>query len=116
MQVLRGHDDSVVEDQPPILEHLKHSLEEHGAETICLSSAREALAILAEQSRPIEILLSDIGLPEMDGYQLIRAIREDLASTPEVLPAIAVSAFARDEDRARSILYGFQAQIGRAHV
>jgi CheY-like chemotaxis protein len=47
----------------------------------------------------------------MDGYQLIRVIREELGLTAKALPAIAVSAFARDEDRARSMADGYQAHI-----
>jgi CheY-like chemotaxis protein len=47
----------------------------------------------------------------MDGYQLIRVIRQELSLTAESLPAIAVSAFARDEDRVRSTGNGYQAHI-----
>ena len=111
-QPLAGRTILVVEDQPSILEHLKQCLEEHGAATICVSSAHAAVRVL--RSRPsseVELLLSDLGLPEMDGYQLIRVIREELGLTAKALPAIAVSAFARDEDRARSMADGYQAHI-----
>lgn len=111
-QPLVGHTILVVEDQPSILEHLKQCLEEHGATAICVSSADAALkALQGHKSAPVALLLSDLGLPEMDGYQLIRTIRDELRLTAEMLPAIAVSAFARDEDRARSIVHGYQAHI-----
>jgi CheY-like chemotaxis protein len=113
-QPLAGRSILVIEDQTPILEHLKHSLEEHGAETLCVSSAREALAVLRSQA--VDLVMSDLGLPEMDAYQLIRAIREELNFSAQALPAIAVSAFAREEDRVRSILHGYQAHIIKPYL
>jgi PAS domain S-box-containing protein len=111
-QPLAGRTILVVEDQPSILEHLKQCLEEHGAATVCVSSAHEVVGVLrGSPSSEVELLLSDLGLPEMDGYQLIRVIREELGITAKALPAIAVSAFARDEDRARSMEDGYQAHI-----
>jgi PAS domain S-box-containing protein len=115
-QPLAGRTILVVEDQVSILEHLKHSLEEYGAATLCVGSAQEALAVLREsRSRPVDLLVSDLGLPAMDGYQLIRAIRDELGCTPHALPAIAVSAFAREEDQVRSIVSGFQAHITKPY-
>ena len=56
-------------------------------------------------------MISDLGLPEMDGYDLIREIRGGLAISPEQLPAIALSGYASDDDRARSLANGFQLHL-----
>ena len=73
-------------------------------------SAQEALRILAV-STP-DVLVSDVGMPEMDGYQLIRQLR---ASEPKGrrLPALALAAFARAEDRKRVMLAGYQAHLAK---
>jgi CheY-like chemotaxis protein len=57
-------------------------------------------------------LISDVGMPEMDGYQLMRALR---AVEPRVgrIPALALTAFARAEDRKRSLLAGYQAHLAK---
>jgi len=58
------------------------------------------------------VLISDVGMPEMDGYQLMRALR---AGEPRVgrIPALALTAFARAEDRKRSLLAGYQAHMAK---
>jgi PAS domain S-box-containing protein len=113
---LAGFTILVVEDQPSILEHLKQSLEEHGASTIAVTSALAALNVLRGRAlSQVDLLLSDLGLPQMDGYQLIRTIREQLNLTAERLPAIAITAFARDEDRSRSRSVGYQAHISKPY-
>ena len=69
------------------------------------SSTEQALAI-ARREHP-HVLLSDIGMPGTDGYQLIRELRRG-GST---IPAVALTAFARSEDRTRALLAGFQAHV-----
>jgi PAS domain S-box-containing protein len=110
-QPLAGKTILVVEDQPAILEHLKQTLEEHGARVMTASSAGPALEILRDASQRPDFLVSDLGLPGIDGYQLIRMVRQELRLSDKALPAIAVSAFAREEDRVRSLLSGYQAHI-----
>lgn len=113
---LAGYTILVVEDQPSILEHLKQSLEEHGAATVAVTSAQAALNVLRGPTAPqVDLLLSDLGLPQMDGYQLIRIIREQMNLPAEQLPAIAITAFARDEDRLRSRSLGYQAHISKPY-
>jgi CheY-like chemotaxis protein len=68
-------------------------------------SADAALALLDEQS--FDALLSDIGMPRKDGYEFIRDVRR----AGHRLPAAALTAFARSEDRTRALLYGYQAHI-----
>ena len=60
------------------------------------------------------MLLSDIGLPEMDGYELLRHLREHEATTKlDPVPAIAVTAFAREEDRNQALEAGFQHYLSK---
>ena len=60
-----------------------------------------------------ELLLSDIGLPDMDGYQLIRRIRGQSDAAIRDIPAIAVTAFARPEDRERALHEGFNGHVAK---
>ena len=60
-----------------------------------------------------DILLSDIGMPDMDGYELIRRARALDASRTGPLPAIAITAYARPEDRQRSLLAGFHMHLSK---
>ncbi|HEX2644758.1 MAG TPA: response regulator, partial [Thermoanaerobaculia bacterium] len=85
----------LVDDQKDALEAVRRLLIESGAAVSTATSAQEALELLREQ-RP-HVLLSDIGMPGMDGYQLIREVRERLGLTGAELPAAAFTAFARLE-------------------
>jgi PAS domain S-box-containing protein len=99
----------VVEDEPDAADFVKQLLENHGAEVALAASAREALEILT--ANHTDILISDIGLPEMDGYQLMERVRHmDLASGRGI-PAVALTAYARAEDRTRALLAGYQAHV-----
>jgi CheY-like chemotaxis protein len=98
----------LVEDEPDTLEYLQRLLEEHGGVIFAARSASEALALFRRE-RP-EMLISDIGLPEMDGYDLMQQIRREY---DETIPAIALTAYARSEDRTRAFLAGFQAHIAK---
>jgi CheY-like chemotaxis protein len=84
-------------------------LEESGACACGASTAVEALAAL-EASRP-DVLVSDIGLPEVDGYELIRRVRAGTPAGASDVPAVALTAFARPEDRARALGAGFQGHL-----
>lgn len=74
------------------------------------SSAAEALAII-EQVQP-HVLITDIGMPEQDGYDFIKELRLR-GHTPQTLPAIALTAFAYGSDRERALLEGFQAHVAK---
>ncbi len=84
-------------------------LTQAGASVKAVGSVREALKLL-EGERP-DVLVSDIDLSDEDGFSLIRQIRQDEAANGGFLPAVALTGFARAEDRARSIASGFQAHV-----
>ena len=100
----------VVDDEADARELLQRVLEDQGASVTVFDSAQAALAALAS-SRPA-VLVSDVGMPDMDGYQLVRSLR---ASEPREsrVPALALTAFARAEDRKRALLAGFQAHLAK---
>ena len=98
----------VVEDDDDARQLTRRILSEAGATVIEASSADDAVAQM-QTCRP-NILLSDIGMAREDGYQLLRRLRQ-LGHGPDVLPAIALTAFARDTDRDSAIAAGFQAHL-----
>jgi CheY-like chemotaxis protein len=99
-----------VDDDRDTLEVVAELLNLRGAEVLPAASAAEALEAL-ERFRP-DVLVSDIGMPERDGYDLIRDIRE-LGHGPADLPAVAVTAFAAPEDRRRALAAGFQVHLAK---
>ncbi|HZV94196.1 MAG TPA: ATP-binding protein, partial [Caldimonas sp.] len=106
---LEGIHAFIVDDEQDAREVLRRVLEDQGARVTAFSSAEDVLATL-ETSRP-SILISDVGMPGMDGYQLIRALRA--AHPGDRLPALALTAFARAEDRKRSLVAGYQAHLAK---
>jgi PAS domain S-box-containing protein len=101
----------IVDDEPDGRALMARILEGRGARTTCASSAPEALAALA--SERFDILLSDVGMPDLDGYELIRRVRALDASRTGPIPAIAITAYARPEDRQRSLLAGFHMHLSK---
>jgi len=102
----------VVDDEADGRALIARILEDQGALPTCASDAVEALQYLA--SDRFDLLLSDIGMPDMDGYELIRKIRaRELSSSEDHLPAVAVTAYARPEDRQRSLLAGYQMHLAK---
>jgi len=99
----------VVDDEPDARQLIRRVLEDCDAEVAVAGSAAEAMALL-EGARP-DILVSDIGMPDRDGYDLIRQVRGRLAA--KALPAVALTAFARSEDRRRALLAGFQTHVAK---
>ncbi|MEW5856113.1 MAG: ATP-binding protein, partial [Cyanobacteriota bacterium] len=107
--VLEGLQVLVVDDETDSRDFLAIALEQYGAKVTPVASAQEALLAL-QQVKP-NVLVSDIGMPDEDGYTLIRKIR---AMTPEQggqIPAVALTAYARSEDCDRAILAGFQRHV-----
>ena len=76
-----------------------------------VASGAEALDVLKRQS--FDILVSDIGMPDLDGYELMRLARSLDTSRKGPIPAIAVTAYARAEDRQRSLLAGYQMHLAK---
>jgi PAS domain S-box-containing protein len=101
----------VVDDANDALQLLTRALENAGLTVSTASSAQSALARLSEQR--VDVLVSDIGMPDMDGYDLIRRLRASTDLAMSTLPAIAVSAYARDEDRERALAAGYQMHIAK---
>ncbi|PTL76217.1 response regulator [Vitiosangium sp. GDMCC 1.1324] len=101
----------VVDDEPDTRELIGLVLAEHHAEVRTVGSAAEALAELA-RFRPM-VLVSDIGMPEEDGYSLIQKVRRLPRDQGGVVPALALTAFARAEDRTRAILEGYQMHLAK---
>ncbi len=98
-----------VDDDPDARELLTVLLAEYGAEVLTVASAAEVLANL-ESFQP-DVLVSDIGMPEVDGYTLIQQIRTLTPEKGGQIPAIALTAFARVEDSQRAINSGYQRHV-----
>ena len=100
----------VIEDDQDTRDLIRRLLESHRAHVVVAATAPEALEVL-QRDRP-DMIVSDIGLPDVDGYELIRRIRgldDALAQTP----AVALTAFARFEDRTRALAAGFNAHVAK---
>ena len=101
----------VVDDEPDARELVAHVLGGCGANVHIVDSAAAALRALP-RLRP-DVLISDIGMPEADGYQLIRAVRALPAAEGGATPAIALTAFARTEERTRALIAGYQLHVAK---
>ena len=101
----------VVDDDSDTRELIAHLLGDRGVDVHIASSAAEALPLL-ERLLP-DLLLSDIGMPERDGYELIADVRRLAASKGGRVPAIALTAFARSEDRTRAMMAGYQVHVSK---
>ncbi len=101
----------VVDDQPDARELVARVLQDCNARVLTAGSAEDALA-LVERERP-HVLVSDIGMPDVDGYELLRRVRALGEARGGKLPAIALTAFARSEDRTRALRAGFLVHVSK---
>jgi CheY-like chemotaxis protein len=101
----------VVDDQEDARDLLSATLEQYGAQVIAADSAAAALAEI-ERHAP-HVVLSDIGMPREDGYELIRRLRGRPPGAGGEIPAIAVTAYASIADRAAALIAGYQAHIAK---
>jgi PAS domain S-box-containing protein len=101
----------VVEDDLDALDLLAIDLREHGAGVVGVSSASEALELLQEEH--FDLLISDIGMADTDGYSFIKQIREQEGTGGEHIPAIALTAYARAQDRLRAISAGYNSHVAK---
>ncbi|HVZ63116.1 MAG TPA: PAS domain S-box protein [Lacunisphaera sp.] len=106
---LRGTRILAVDDDRDSLEVLRRILAKGEAEVRTAASADEALAVLREFDA--DVILSDIGMPDKDGYELIRQVRRSERSSG--VPAAALTALARPEDRMRALQAGFQTHVAK---
>lgn len=109
MPVLDGVRILLVDDEPDAREVMASALESCGATVMSTASALEAFETLARTE--IDLLLSDIAMPGEDGCELIRRIRSLPSPRLASLPAAAVTAYARDDERARALAAGFQMHL-----
>ncbi|MDZ8184060.1 MAG: PAS domain S-box protein [Nostoc sp. ChiSLP02] len=107
--LLLGVEVLLVDDQPDVREFFSFALEQYGAIVTAVESATEALEALAN-SKP-DILLSDIGMPFMDGYMLLREIRKLPPEQNGQIPAIALTAYAGEINYDRALAAGFQKHL-----
>ncbi len=108
---LRGVRVLVVDDEVDAREVLGALLERCGAEVTLAASAEEALSAVEKQTP--HVLLSDIGMPGGDGLTLLRRARAAAEKRGDELPALAITAFARDDDRTRILRAGFQQYMAK---
>lgn len=99
----------IVEDDIDSLEMLKLVLENFGAVVTSVDRSQKAVDELARNK--FDVMISDLGLPDMDGHDLIREVRESLGIASDELPAIALSGYVADDDRHRSLSNGFQLHL-----
>jgi CheY-like chemotaxis protein/two-component sensor histidine kinase len=101
----------LVEDDTDGRTLIAEVLRQCGSEVVEAGSTAEALEVL-DGSR-VDVLVSDIGLPDQDGFHLMRTIRGRPADRGGSVPALAVTGFARVEDRRRALLAGFQTHVSK---
>ena len=99
----------VVDDEPDTRELLRVGLENCGAEVTVVANVADALS--AMKRSPPDVLISDIGMPEQDGYDLIRSVRALAAKAGGRVPAIALTAYARVEDRLKALRSGYHMHV-----
>ena len=101
----------VVDDEADMRYLVEFILEQHGAEVNAVASALEALTVL-QQFNP-DVLISDIGMPIMDGYMLMRQVRAQSPEQGGRIPAIALSAYAGELDQKQSLAAGFGRHVAK---
>ena len=97
----------VVDDERDSLDLVRLVLEGSGASVTTVTSASEAL----DARGPFDVIISDIGMPEVDGYTFMRRLRS--RDTDARVPAIALTAYARVEDAERALRAGFQQHLAK---
>ena len=98
-----------VDDSPDALTLIAELLRHAGAEVVTAPGATEALCILDDA--PFDVLVSDLGMPERDGYELIRTLRRRPPSENGGIPAVALTAYGQSSDRRKALEAGFQMHV-----
>jgi CheY-like chemotaxis protein len=101
----------MVDDEADARNLVRRLLEDHGAHVVTAASGEEAVPQLAASQ--FDVLISDIGMPVEDGYMFLRRVRALGPDNGGSIPALALTAYARAEDRVRAILAGFQMHIAK---
>lgn len=101
----------IVDDERDTLDLVALELTQHGAKVTGVTSADRALAVL-ENSR-FDLMISDLAMPGTDGYELIRKLRKSEAGGERKMPAVALTAYARVQDRMQAILAGYNTHVAK---
>ena len=101
----------VVDDEADMRYLTKFILEQYGAEVTLVASALEALTVLDRFSP--DVLISDIGMPAMDGYMLMRQVRNRSPKQGGQIPAIALTSYAGEFDQKQALTVGFQRHVAK---
>ena len=101
----------VVDDEPDTRDLMQFVLEHRGAQVVTAASVREALDLIVKQS--FDVLVADIGMPDHDGYELIRAVRSLAESERAHVPAVAVTAYANARERDQALEAGFDSHAAK---
>jgi PAS domain S-box-containing protein len=109
--LLRGIRVLLVDDEPDNLDLLKIILTQEGAIATAVATGKEALEIASTNS--FDLLISDIGMPEINGYQLLQQLRALSSQANNSIIAIALTAFAQREDEEKALSTGFQAYFSK---
>jgi PAS domain S-box-containing protein len=108
-QSLKGVKVLVVDDDEDARDVLRAALNSYGADVTTAIGAPQALDAIASEN--IDVLVSDINMPGMDGYELIRRVRAMAPEQGGRIPAVALTAYARAEDRLRALQSGYQTHV-----
>jgi CheY-like chemotaxis protein/two-component sensor histidine kinase len=108
---LQGVTVLAVDDDPDALAMVRDILESSGARVVVAESGNAAMAALA--ATPADVLVSDVGMPTMDGHALIESIRQDSDPRIRDLPAVALTSYARPADGLRALRSGFQLHLAK---
>jgi CheY-like chemotaxis protein len=108
---LRGIHVFAIDDEEDALQLLRVVLETAGAQVTTHNSPATALERIAEV-RP-QVLVVDLGMPEMDGFELITRLRKSTNPAIRGIPAAALTAFARSEDRTKALRSGFEMHLAK---
>jgi CheY-like chemotaxis protein len=110
-QLLSGLNVLLVDDDSDTLHLMATALKRRQANVTAVSSAGEAIQAI-RQKRP-DVLVSDIAMPDEDGYGLIEKVRSLEEGETQSIPAVAITAYAKDEDRDRALSSGFQIYVAK---
>jgi CheY-like chemotaxis protein len=100
-----------IDDEEDALGLLRVVLEAAGAEVVTMSSASDALQRVAD-AKP-DVMVVDLGMPQMDGFEFIGRIRASSDADVRDIPAAALTAFARSEDRTKALDHGFEMHLAK---
>ncbi|MFO0675676.1 MAG: ATP-binding protein [Polyangiaceae bacterium] len=100
-----------IDDNPDALDMMSQVLQMQGAEVTTAGDALEGLQIAAQG--PFDVIVSDVGLPEMDGFEFMKALRARVDDPNRETPAIALTAYARESDKSAAMEAGYQLHLGK---